>query len=76
MLGYDLYQDAARPSAGLIVTGETLFVGDMGRPPLMASVDDSPAALAGMLDDFLYQNLLTLPNEILAQPAHGAGLMN
>jgi hypothetical protein len=29
-----------------------------------------------MLDDFLYQNLLTLPNEILAQPAHGAGLMN
>ena len=66
MLVYDLHQDAAPPYAVLIVTGDTLFVGDTGRPHLMASVDASSTAPAGMLDDFLYQNLLTLPNEILA----------
>jgi len=54
-----------------VLTGDTLFLGDVGRPDL--SKRFSPAQLAGMLYDSLHQKLLTLSDEVLVYPAHGAG---
>jgi glyoxylase-like metal-dependent hydrolase (beta-lactamase superfamily II)/rhodanese-related sulfurtransferase len=73
ILVYDLAQDAQHPHA--VLTGDTLFIGDVGRPDLMASVGMSSTDLAGMLYDSLRQKLLPLPDETLVYPAHGAGSM-
>jgi len=73
LLVYDLQRDARQPHA--VLTGDTLFIGDVGRPDLMASVGMTATELAGMLYDSLHQKLLTLPDETLVYPAHGAGSM-
>jgi hydroxyacylglutathione hydrolase len=54
-----------------VLTGDTLFIGDVGRPDL--STAHTPQQLAGMLYDSLHQKLLRLPNSVLVYPAHGAG---
>jgi hydroxyacylglutathione hydrolase len=54
-----------------VLTGDTLFLGDVGRPDL--SKRHSPAQLAGMLYDSLHAKLLTLADDVLVYPAHGAG---
>jgi hydroxyacylglutathione hydrolase len=54
-----------------VLTGDTLFIGDVGRPDLSKSY--TPQELAGMLYDSLHNKLMTLPNEVLVYPAHGAG---
>jgi glyoxylase-like metal-dependent hydrolase (beta-lactamase superfamily II)/rhodanese-related sulfurtransferase len=54
-----------------ILTGDTLFLGDVGRPDL--SKKFSSAQLAGMLYDSLHAKILTLPDDVLVYPAHGAG---
>lgn len=54
-----------------VLTGDTLFIGDVGRPDL--SKTHTPRQLAGLLYDSLHQKLLTLPDEVLVYPAHGAG---
>jgi rhodanese-related sulfurtransferase len=57
-----------------VLTGDALFIGDVGRPDLLGS--RMPATeLAGMLYDSLHQKLLTLPDETRVFPAHGAGSM-
>jgi rhodanese-related sulfurtransferase len=53
------------------LTGDTLFIGDVGRPDL--SPRHTPAQLAGMLYDSLHSKLLALPDSVLVYPAHGAG---
>jgi glyoxylase-like metal-dependent hydrolase (beta-lactamase superfamily II)/rhodanese-related sulfurtransferase len=68
---YDRQHDAQKPYA--VLTGDTLFIGDVGRPDLMASVGHSAVELAGMLYDSLHHKLLALPDETLVYPAHGAG---
>jgi hydroxyacylglutathione hydrolase len=68
---YDLERDADKPCA--VLTGDTLFVGDVGRPDLRASLGYSATELAGMLYHSLHQKLLRLPDETLIYPAHGAG---
>jgi len=73
ILVYDLHQDARHPYA--VLTGDTLFIGDVGRPDLMASIGMTADELAGMLYDSLHQKLLRLPDETLVYPAHGAGSM-
>ena len=73
ILVYDLAQDAQHPHA--VLTGDTLFIGDVGRPDLMASVGMTSTELAGMLYESLHQKLLPLPDETLVYPAHGAGSM-
>ncbi len=70
---YDLTTSDETPHA--VFTGDTLFVGDVGRPDLMASVGVSADQLAGWLYDSLHDKLLTLPDETLVYPAHGAGSM-
>jgi glyoxylase-like metal-dependent hydrolase (beta-lactamase superfamily II)/rhodanese-related sulfurtransferase len=54
-----------------VLTGDTLFIGDVGRPDL--SPKHTPAQLAGMLYDSLHQKLLKLGDHVLVYPAHGAG---
>jgi hydroxyacylglutathione hydrolase len=57
-----------------VLTGDTLFIGDVGRPDLLGS--RMPATdLAAMLYDSLQTKLLTLPDETKVFPAHGAGSM-
>jgi DMSO/TMAO reductase YedYZ molybdopterin-dependent catalytic subunit/glyoxylase-like metal-dependent hydrolase (beta-lactamase superfamily II) len=71
ILVYDLESDPERPHA--VLTGDTLFIGDVGRPDLRASLGWSAEQLGGMLYDSLHSKLLTLPDEMLVYPAHGAG---
>jgi hydroxyacylglutathione hydrolase len=59
------------PVPWAILTGDTLFIGDVGRPDL--SKTHSPQELAGMLYDSLHRKLLTLPDHVVVYPAHGAG---
>jgi hydroxyacylglutathione hydrolase len=54
-----------------VLTGDTLFIGDVGRPDL--SPQHTPAQLAGLLYDSLHTKLMKLPNSVLVYPAHGAG---
>jgi glyoxylase-like metal-dependent hydrolase (beta-lactamase superfamily II)/rhodanese-related sulfurtransferase len=54
-----------------VLTGDTLFLGDVGRPDL--STKFTPAELAGMLYDSLHNKVLALADNVLVYPAHGAG---
>jgi hydroxyacylglutathione hydrolase len=60
---------SARPYA--VLTGDTLFIGDVGRPDLSKS--HTPRQLAGLLYDSLHRKLLALPDSVVVYPAHGAG---
>jgi glyoxylase-like metal-dependent hydrolase (beta-lactamase superfamily II)/rhodanese-related sulfurtransferase len=55
-----------------VLTGDVLFIGDVGRPDLLGS-RMSATDLAGMLYDSLHNKLLKLPDEVRVYPAHGAG---
>lgn len=59
------------PEPFAVFTGDTLFIGDVGRPDL--SPDKTPQELAGMLYDSLHSRLLQLPAAVEVYPAHGAG---
>jgi glyoxylase-like metal-dependent hydrolase (beta-lactamase superfamily II) len=61
--------DPARPKT--VFTGDTLFVGDVGRPDL--SPNHTPQQLAALLYNSLHDKLLTLPDDTEILPAHGAG---
>ncbi|MGH9967933.1 MAG: MBL fold metallo-hydrolase [Pyrinomonadaceae bacterium] len=58
-----------------VLTGDTLFVGDVGRPDLAGAKGYTPQMMAGMMYDTLHQKLLRLANETEIYPAHGAGSM-
>ncbi|MBC8288184.1 MAG: MBL fold metallo-hydrolase [Nitrospinae bacterium] len=73
ILAYDKITDLENPYA--IFTGDTLFLGDVGRPDLFSSIGVTAHELAEMLYDSLQNKLLKLPDETLVYPAHGAGSM-
>lgn len=56
-----------------VLTGDTMFIGDVGRPDLLAGAGVSPDDLARQLYRSLHAQLLTLPDETRVYPAHGAG---
>ncbi len=56
-----------------IFSGDTLFIGDVGRPDLAQTGTLTQEDLAGMLYDSLRQKIMTLPNDVIVYPAHGAG---
>jgi len=62
-------EKSAQPWA--VLTGDTLFLGDVGRPDL--STTHTAQQLAGMLYDNLHNKLMALPDDVLVYPAHGAG---
>jgi len=71
ILVYDLNVSDRHPHA--VLTGDTLFIGDVGRPDLRAALGWSATELGSMLFDSLHKKLLALPDESLVYPAHGAG---
>ena len=71
LLVYDLDKSESEPYA--VLTGDTLFVGDVGQPDLRAALGWSAADLGGLLFDSLQSKLLPLPDASLVYPAHGAG---
>jgi glyoxylase-like metal-dependent hydrolase (beta-lactamase superfamily II)/rhodanese-related sulfurtransferase len=71
ILVFDPAHAADRPYA--VLTGDTLFIGDVGRPDLRASLGWTAERLASMLYDSVRDKLLPLPDETLVYPAHGAG---
>jgi hydroxyacylglutathione hydrolase len=62
-------EKASQPCA--VLTGDTLFIGDVGRPDLAKT--HTPQQLAGLLYDSLHKKLLALPDAVMVYPAHGAG---
>jgi hydroxyacylglutathione hydrolase len=65
--------DGMKEHPEAVLTGDTLFVGDVGRPDLRVSLGWSANDLGRMLYDSLQHKLLTLPDETVIYPAHGAG---
>jgi hydroxyacylglutathione hydrolase len=57
----------------MVLTGDTLFIGDVGRPDLVGIRGATPEHMAGLLYDSLHRKLLTLPDAVEVYPAHGAG---
>jgi len=58
-----------------LLTGDTLFIGDVGRPDLAGSVGFTAEKMAAMLYDSLHSKILPLPDDTGVYPAHGAGSM-
>src|SRR2546426_6588087 len=74
ILVFDLDRSAATSTGPhAVLTGDTLFVGDVGRPDLRVALGWSAADLGGLLYDSLQSKLLPLPDASLVYPAHGAG---
>jgi rhodanese-related sulfurtransferase/glyoxylase-like metal-dependent hydrolase (beta-lactamase superfamily II) len=71
LLVYDKERDHEQPYA--VLTGDTLFIGDVGRPDLRASLGWTAAELGGHLYESVHNQLLPLPDAVLIYPAHGAG---
>src|SRR5688572_27056536 len=61
------------PEPRMVLTGDTLFIGDVGRPDLVGIRGLTPQHMAGLLYDSLHEKLLTLPDAVEVYPAHGAG---
>lgn len=56
-----------------IFSGDTLFIGDVGRPDLAIKSDLTQEDLAGMLYDSLHKKIMVLPDDVIVYPGHGAG---
>jgi glyoxylase-like metal-dependent hydrolase (beta-lactamase superfamily II)/rhodanese-related sulfurtransferase len=68
---YLLLDENAKPYC--IFTGDTLFIGDVGRPDLAIKSNVTKEDLAGMLYQSLHTKILPLPDDVIVYPAHGAG---
>jgi hydroxyacylglutathione hydrolase len=68
-----VWEHADDPEPWGVLTGDTLFIGDVGRPDLLASIGVTADELGTMLYDSLRDKLLTLPDSTRVYPAHGAG---
>jgi glyoxylase-like metal-dependent hydrolase (beta-lactamase superfamily II)/rhodanese-related sulfurtransferase len=68
---YLLFDENGKEHA--IFSGDTLFIGDVGRPDLAVKSELSQEDLAGLLYDSLREKIITLPDDVIVYPAHGAG---
>lgn len=68
-----VYEHAADPVAYGVLTGDALFIGDVGRPDLLSSLGLTATELSRMLYDSVQHKLMSLPDEVRVFPAHGAG---
>src|ERR1051326_6872610 len=66
-----VYDDATDTNPSSILTGDTLFIGDVGRPDL--SDTHTPQQLAELMYASLHEKVMKLPDEVKVYPAHGAG---
>lgn len=67
--------DTSVPGPQKILTGDTLFIGDVGRPDLAGGKGYTPQMMAGMMYETLRGKLMMLPDDTEVYPAHGAGSM-
>src|SRR5689334_17720515 len=58
-----------------ILTGDTLFIGDVGRPDLAGGKGYTPQMMAEMMYESLHGKIMKLPDAVEVYPAHGAGSM-
>lgn len=68
-----VYEHAADTVAYGVLTGDALFIGDVGRPDLLSSLGHAADDLGRMLYDSIQHKLMGLPDEVRVFPAHGAG---
>jgi hydroxyacylglutathione hydrolase len=68
---YLLLDENRKPVA--LFSGDTLFIGDVGRPDLAQKGNITMEDLAGILFDSLRTKIMTLPDDVIVYPAHGAG---
>ncbi|NLT29858.1 MAG: MBL fold metallo-hydrolase [Propionibacterium sp.] len=68
-----VYEHAEDEVAYGVLTGDALFIGDVGRPDLLASIGFTQAELASKLYHSVQHKLMALPDEVKVYPAHGAG---
>ncbi|WAL69227.1 rhodanese-like domain-containing protein [Amycolatopsis cynarae] len=68
-----VYEHAGDEVAYGVLTGDALFIGDVGRPDLLASVGVTADELGRMLYDSVQHKLMALPDDVRVFPAHGAG---
>lgn len=66
-----LLDESGKPHC--LFTGDTLFIGDVGRPDLAIKSELTQEDLAGMLYDSLQNKIIPLPDDVIIYPAHGAG---
>jgi hydroxyacylglutathione hydrolase len=71
LLVFDLDESETQPHG--VLTGDTLFIGDVGRPDLRVALGWSATDLGSLLFDSLQSKLLPLPDASIVYPAHGAG---
>ncbi len=64
-------EQSDKPS--MVLTGDTLFIGDVGRPDLVGSKGRTSQEMAGLMYDSLHNKLLKLADDVMVYPAHGAG---
>lgn len=68
-----LFKETGSTEPARVLTGDTLFIGDVGRPDLVGKYGFTSEQMAAMLYDSLHEKLLKLPDDTLVYPAHGAG---
>lgn len=68
-----VWEHATQAEPYAVLTGDTLFIGDVGRPDLLSSIGITREELADHLYDSLHEQLMTLPDSTRVYPAHGAG---
>lgn len=68
-----VFEPAGAGDPKLVLTGDTLFIGDVGRPDLVGAQGLSAREMASMLYDSLHGKLLRLADEVAVYPAHGSG---
>ena len=68
-----VHEHEGDPVPYAVLTGDTMFIGDVGRPDLLSSIGVTADELGRQLYHSLHERLLTLPDETRVFPAHGAG---
>lgn len=68
-----LVYDGVKQAPHAVLTGDTLFIGDVGRPDLLSSIGFTSQELGEQLYDSLHNKLMVLPDDVIVYPGHGAG---
>jgi glyoxylase-like metal-dependent hydrolase (beta-lactamase superfamily II)/rhodanese-related sulfurtransferase len=68
-----VFEDGKAAAPRMVLTGDTLFIGDVGRPDLVGAKGFTAEQMASLLYDSVHGKLLRLGDDVLVYPAHGAG---
>jgi len=68
-----VFEHGSDPAPKALLTGDTLFIGDVGRPDLLGAAGRTPEQMAAELYRSLRSKILPLPDDVIVYPGHGAG---